>query len=518
MGLLGRLLGGDLMAGTPAPDDDFWYGDPGVATNSGMRIDAEGAKKISAWYRGRDILATSLAMLPLGMNERLPNDQGRDAAPEHPLHDLIHRKPNGWQDSFQWRRQAMFHIIDHGNHYSRIVGGGRGFVDQLWPLDPKRMTVVQLGSMRLAYVYRENDGQQKTYTQDEIFHLRGASDDGIAGKGILQYARESVGLGVALDSYASRLFKQGSLHGGVIKVPGVLNPEASKRMADSFVTSQNNWHMPKVLEQGADYIPNSTLTPENSQFILSRKFTVNDIARWLGLPPHMLGDLERSTNNNIEWQGQEFVTYNLGLWLSLWEFSINDQLVLNPKRFYAEFVRDALVRGDIAVRFEAYQKAVATGFFTRNEVRVKENLKKLPGLDEPLDPANITGKQPGNPPSGDSSQQKKPAPRPAGNRAEAITVAQAQRLLRTEVSFVQKAAVQHADNMDAFAAAITEFYAGSHLGFVQRTLLMTAEEAQTYCAGQASQILNGEWLDALAKWQTDDYAQGLAALALGEAA
>jgi HK97 family phage portal protein len=508
MDLLGSLFTGSFRAGVPGPGDDYWYNPVGVMTAAGVRIDDEGAKKVSAWFRGRDLLATSLAMLPLGMNVRLPGDGGRDAAPDHPLDDVIGRKPNPWQDAFQWRRQAMFHIIDHGNHYSRIVSGARGFVDELRPIYPTRVTPELLDVGRVVYrVKSKNGATTETFTQDEIFHLRGACDDGVEGKGVLEYARDSLGLGLTLESYAAKIFGRGGLRAGVIEVPGTLNEDASKRMAQSFVTAVGNWHLPKVLEQGSTFKPD-TLDPEKAQMILSRQFTVNDIARWLGLPPHMLGDLERSTNNNIEHQGQEFVTYSLGPWLTLFEFSINDQLVTKPQTYYAEFVRDALVRGDIAARWAAYQIAVSTGTFTRNEVRELENKPKLPGLDTPLDPAHLTGKLPA--PAGGGT--KGPA---SSTKAHAIAVESAARLLRKEIAQVERAAVKHAADADAFAIWVTDFYQ-THVALVAETLQMSADDAARYCAGQAAQLLGELGLRAVETWGTTAYASGLAAWALEE--
>lgn len=515
MDLLGYVLAGSgMQAMAPNPAADFWYQPVGSATASGLRVDTEGAQKISAWYRGRDILATSLAMLPLVVYKRLPDDKGREVAPANPVHDILHRKPNPWQDSFQWRRQAMFHIIDHGNAYSRIVPGRRGFVDELWPLHPTLVTPELLPSGRLLYHVRDpKTGQTATSTQDDIFHLRGACDDGIEGKGVLQYARDSLGLGITLENYASKLFSRGALNGGLIQVPGPVDPAAMKLAAESFKTAYNDWHMPKILPQGATWV-NQTMEPDKAQFILSRKFSVNDIARWLGLPPHMLADLERSTNNNIEHQGQEFVTYSLGLWLSLWEFSINDQLMLKPETFYAEFVRDALVRGDIQTRWAAYVAGTNAGILAINEVRTKENLKKIDGGDVPREPANITGRRASDAP---------PSPRgPAraeetSDQALAIVQQSATRLLRKEIAAVQKCAVRHAADLDAYAAAITEFYA-KHVDLVAETLQMSSDQAAAYCSQQAAQAIGEHWIGALELWGTDTYAAGLAGLALEEAA
>lgn len=516
MDYLARILGGDLQASTPGPTDDFWYGPAGASalTVAGVRVDEEGAQKLSAWFRGKDILSTALAMLPLQIFERLPEDRGAKKARSNPLYDVLHRKPNPWQDSFQWRRQGVRHIIDYGNAYNIIKEGPRGFVDELWPVHPTLVEPKLQPSGRVLYrVRQENGGQPRIYTQDEIFHLRGVSEDGVTGVGILKYARQSLGLGMAVESYAAQTFGKGTINGGVIKVPTKLDSDASKRMAASFVTAAGNWALPKVLEQGADWTPND-MSPEDFQMLLSRKFTVTDIARWLGLPPHMLADLEKSSFSNIEHQGQEFVTYSLGPWLSMWEFGINDQLILNVDRFYAQFKRDALVRGALADRWAAYQIAVSTGTFTRNEVRGSEDMPALDGLDEPLDPAHLTGKgaaaenAPADPP------KKKPAPVPEDtSQAHAIVVESAARILRKEVKAMAKLGVQHASDENAFGVAVTEFYS-AHVALLCESLLMSEAQAQRYCAGQAAQVLEHGIAVVEAVWTEPTYAKGLAAWAL----
>ena len=162
MSLLGDFLSGDPLRATWGPVDDRWYMPigAGVMTPAGMRVDQDSAQRISAWYRGRDILATVLAMLPLQVYERLPNDGGSTAAPRNPLYDILHDKPNAWQDSFQWRRQKMYHLIDHGNAYDWIVSGPRGFVDQLQPIDPNLVTPKQITASgptqgRILYAVRD---------------------------------------------------------------------------------------------------------------------------------------------------------------------------------------------------------------------------------------------------------------------------------------------------------------------------------------------------------------------------
>lgn len=295
MDALARILSGGLMASTPGPTDDFWYSNPGSMSAAGVKVNPEQAETFSAFYRGVWLLSSAVAMLPLPVYRRLP-DGGKERATNHPLYELLHDRPNTWQTSFEWRRMMMRHIALRGNGYNLIVDGPRGFADQLIPLHPDLVTPEQLKSRRIIYHVRDQkNGTTTTYTQDEIFHLRGASDDGVTGKSVIAWARDSIGLALATEGYAARLFSQGAMHGGVITHPGTLNDEASKRMARSFkdaTTGPNNWHSPVVLEQGVDWKP-MTMTAEDSQYLLSRKFSVTEMARWLGVPPHKMFDLER---------------------------------------------------------------------------------------------------------------------------------------------------------------------------------------------------------------------------------
>lgn len=515
MDILGRLLsGGSLRAGTPGPTDDYWYQPVGVMTEAGLRVDVEQAKKLSAWYRGRDILATVLAMLPLQLLERLPDEGGSKPAKRNPLFDILHDKPNAWQDSFQWRRQQMYHLIDHGNGVNRIVPGTRGFVDQLHPIHPTLVTARQLETGRIVYDIRNpKTSQTTTATQDEIFHLRGASDDGIWGKGILEYARGSLGTALSTESYAAGIFGKGTMNGGYIKTPGVLNEEAARRMAKSFLTKPGEHHMPKVLEQGSEFTPN-TMTPEDAQMILSRKYTVDDIARWLGVPRLMLENNDPSFGNAEQFT-QNFIDFNMGPWLALWEYAISDQIILVPQKYFAQFTRQALVRGNFKDRIEGLVLAAGGPIITTDEARNVEDMNKLGGKAAELrENQNVTGK-PTSAASADPAPRLKPKADPNA-KAEAIVIESASRLLRKEIKAMQGLAVKHASDQDAFAGAVADFYA-KHIGLVAETLQMTPEDAEQYCAGQASQICAG-WVPAVELWNSTQYAAGLAALALEEPA
>lgn len=401
----------DLMAqifaagGTPAPTDDFWYQPVGTMTDAGVRIDAEQAKKISAWYRGRDILATVLAMLPMQVMERLPNDGGSQPARDYPLYDVLHGEPNGWQDSFAWRRMKMYHLIDHGMAFDFIRSGDRGYVESLEPIYPSRESAppsarwVMAGppflsdSGTLLFKVRDARTSQVTvHVQSEIFYLMGASDDGVVGKGILEYARGSLGTASATESYAATVYSRGSLNSGVIETPGVLQGDAGKRMAQSFITASKDWHLPKVLEQGAKW-NESKLTPEDQQMLLSREFSVDDMARWLGVPRLMLENSDPSYGNAEQFT-QNFVDINMGGWFALWEFACNRQLVVDPARYFVRINRKAIVRANWRDLVDGTVALVNAGIESVDEARANAlDMPKRGGrANELREPQNITGK------------------------------------------------------------------------------------------------------------------------------
>lgn len=508
MGMLARLLTGhDLMASTPGPTDDFWYRDaPGDKTPSGMRVDPESAKKLSAWYRGRDILATVLAMLPLQVFERLPNGGGSELARSNPLYDVVHDKPNVSQDSFQWRRQKMYHLIDHGNAYSRIISGRRGYVDQLEPIAPKLVTPVKQPGGRIIFYVRDPRTNITTpFTQDEIFHLRGASEDGVVGQGILTAARQSIGTALAVESYASLIFGNGTLNGGIIEVPGKLNDEASLRMARSFKTAAGDWAMPKVLEAGSKWTQ-SDMSPEDFQMLLSRKFSVDDMARWLGIPRQMLENNDPSFGNAEQFD-RNFMSYSMGPWLSLWEFGINDQLVIS-NRFFVEFNRHAIVRSDIATQATADVQYVNAGIRSVDEVRAQHNWNARGGsADDLREPQNITGKPTAAP------TQDPPAPNRRTDQASAIATASAARIIRKETSAVQALAKRFASDSQQFASGVSAFYI-DHVTLVMQSLNVPREFAGAYCSRHAQQASGADWVAQVTRWNTTTYAAELASQAL----
>jgi HK97 family phage portal protein len=502
-----------LFADADPGRESSWDG-PGFSrsfSSAGMRVSPESALTVSAVFAAVRLLSDVVASLPLIVYRTLSDDGGKERARNHPLYDVLHSTPNTFQDSFTWRRIMMKHILLRGAGYNFIVPGARGFADQLVPIDPDRVVkTTQIESGRLVFSIKEPgaSGRTRLYTQDEVFRICGWTEDGINCQSVLSgYARESVGLAIAQERYAATLFGQGAMHGGALSVPGVLNDEAADRMARSFqkaTSGSNNWHRPVVLEQGATW-KETTMTAEDSQFILSRRFSVTEIARWFGVPPHMIGDLERSTNNNIEQQSLEFVIYNLTPWLSSWEHAVKHNLILERERdsYFAEFNIDGLLRGDSESRANFFTKMFAVGAYSTNDIRRIDSKNAIEGGDQRFIPANMspliaveqvqpltdieTSVDTDTDESDDESDDNAIA---AIHRANDIVIASAERVLRKETSAASRAAVKYAANADGFAKWATEFYE-SHVTLVTGSMCMNERKAQIYCECHRDDLIAG---------------------------
>lgn len=383
MSIVRRLLAGPARADTSrGPADDYWYTPLGLATAAGVRVTADTALKLSAVWRCTQILCGAVAMLPLNVYQRR-SDGGKDKSTSHPLWDVLHRQPNRWQTSHEWRALMQHHLLMRGNGYNRIVPGPRGAVDQLVPLHPDAVTPEQQDNGDIKYRVRMGDGSTQTLFPDEVFHLRGLSDNGVVGMGVLDSARETLGIGLAQEQFAARFFSQSAKPGVVLKHPGQLTDQALAHLKESWMAAQGgigNAHKPAILEEGLDLKELSVgLTAEQAQLIESREFTISDIARWFGIPPHMIGETTKETSwgTGIESMSIGFVIYTLLPWLSAWEQRIEHHLILAPNLYFVEFVVDGLLRGDAKSRAEAFQVMRQNGVISANEWRAMENLNPI---------------------------------------------------------------------------------------------------------------------------------------------
>ena len=368
----------------------------------GGGVSEEGAMRLASVYACVRVLAETVATLPLVVYERL--ERGKERALDHPLYKLLHDQPNPVMTAFEWREALMGHLALWGNAYCEIEMDGAGRPLALWPLRPDGMEDIRRGSQGLTYVYRLPDGKQVVLPGEKVFHVRGLSPDGIRGYSpIADFARRLVKMGLAVEAFGDSYFSNGARPGGVLQHPGKLSDEAYDNLRESWAGRHeglSNAHRVAILEEGMTFQAVGT-PPEEAQFLESMKMNRAQIASIFRVPPHMIGDLERATFSNIEQQSIEFKTYTMEPWLVRWQQAINTRLMVEGERetYFAEFVTDALLRGDTASRYAAHAIARQNGWMSANDIREIENMNPIEGGDVyliPLNmvPADAAGEQP----------------------------------------------------------------------------------------------------------------------------
>ena len=338
------------------------------------------------------LIANTIASLPLVLYRRTSEDERERATADH-LYKVLRRKPNVSQKAFGFKQMMTMHLLMRGNAYARIVPGPHGAVEQLVPLHPDRVTPKPLDSGRIAYEYRPPKGQREILVQDEVFHLLIYSSDGVVGRSPIDYQRETIGGALATQHYGNSYFGNYAQSGLVIKHPGDLPDDAAKNIQQSFDKRLKNGKQfsTVVLDEGME-LQNVGLTHEQAQFLETKRYNAIDIARIFLVPPTMIGEGEKGgTQASNEVQGQRFLSYTLLPLLCLWEETVSGDLVVDGDVFFAEFVTEELLRGDLLTRFRAYAIARQWGWMNPNGIlrKEKEPRRTDPGGDAYLDPANM---------------------------------------------------------------------------------------------------------------------------------
>lgn len=391
MGLLRRALERRSQLANPPEWLLRMFG--GIPTAAGVNLTTRDAVSWTPVGAAIRLLAQSVASLPLLLYERL-EPRGRRLRRDHPLFEVLHDAPNEEQSAFDFREMMQTQVLFWGNAYAQILYRQNGSVSELWPLNPDRVQRRRVGGKLWYYITMPPEiGGPRTLRADEVFHLRGWSD-GVMGLALPELHRETIGLGIATEQFASRFFGDGITPAGVIEFPGALTSETSKEKLRESIQKVHGGlgkqHRVMLLEEGMKW-QQVTMEPEKAQFLGLRKFQVSEASRIFGVPPHMLGDLERATFSNIEHMGLEFLIYSLRFWLVRWEQRLRLSLIGKNeyKRVYPEFLVDALLRGDTKSRYEAYAIARQWGWLSANDIREKENLNPIDGGDDYLVPLNM---------------------------------------------------------------------------------------------------------------------------------
>ncbi len=355
-------------------------------TTSGKSVNERTAMQTTAVYACVRILGEAVAGLPLHVYQ-YRSDGGKERITNHPLYYLLHDEPNPEMTSFVFRETLMSHLLLWGNAYAQIIRDGRGRVLSLYPLLPSKMDVSRAKNGELIYTYYRDSGESKLspdygvvmLRRDEVLHIPGLGFDGLVGYSPIAMAKNAIGMALATEEYGATFFANGANPGGVLEHPGVIkDPQKVKESWNAAYQGNGKQHRVAVLEEGMKY-QSIGIPPEQAQFLETRKFQINEIARIFRVPPHMLADLDKSSFSNIEQQSLEFVKYTLDPWVVRWEQSLQQSLILPSEKssVFVKFNLDGLLRGDYQSRMTGYATGRQNGWLSANDIRELENMNRI---------------------------------------------------------------------------------------------------------------------------------------------
>lgn len=535
-------------ARNPGPLDDFWYRPATQPTASGVSVGDSTAMTISTWWACVRVLTDTVGCLPLHVYRRQPNDR-KTRDQNHEWYPVLHGTPNEWQTPIVFKSMMVGHLLLRGNFYARIdppLPQAEKPYPSLVPLNPDRMGALKQDRYGfVSYPYTYSDGRQQTFTQDQILHVKLLTTDGLVGLSPLAYARESIGLATAQAGYASSIFSGGGFIKYYLKTSKRLGAEGRKNFRDGWrdLHGDPRHFEPPILEDDMD-IHTLGMNNEDAQFLESRKFSAYELCQFLGVPPHMVFLMDRATWANTEQMGIEFLTIHLNPYLVRIEQEL--QPILGETHF-AEFLRDAIVRGDINSRYQAYNTGLQAGFLTRNEVRARENLDPVPGGDELLTPLNMgpVGQRPQQQrppvepddtddddtvdepqasaqfvtlqaadvlPIVETTTESDPAPQAVTFDVEPLIADAAARIVHTELSALRRQIKRdwHAEQPAAFFRWSVEWFE-KHREYVTKATAplyaatcsesQPAAFAESYCSASVQEFASGDPSEILTRWE-----------------
>ncbi len=364
-------------------DEAFWAAWSGGGSSAGKSVNQRTVLQLSAAMACVRLLAQVIATLPVGFFERMP-DGTRASANKHPLYEILHNQPNADMTAVQFWEVVMVSLLLWGNSYAeKTVSAGR--LVNLEFLQPQRMAVRRIATGELEYRYSGTDGRQRVIPEERMWHIRGFSTDGSMGISSIQAGAHVFGAAMAADEASSKVFANGMSVGGVLTTDQILSEKNRatfrENMQAEFAGAMNAGKT-MLLEAGMKYqqVP---MNPEDAQLLATRAFNVEEICRWFGVPPFMVGHAEKSTSwgTGIEQQMIGFLTFSLAPWLRRIEQSIRKDLMAPSERvkYFAEFAVEGLLRADSAARASFYSTMVQNGIYSRDDCRERENLPRKGG-------------------------------------------------------------------------------------------------------------------------------------------
>jgi HK97 family phage portal protein len=540
MSLIGRVQASTFRQAARAdrfgPTSDFWYRPIGGSSSAGVHVTDGAARTIAAFWQGARLISQGIGGLPCHLYERLGEDRRRRVSGSTTVGSLAYRlrwQPNTTQTAFSfWGLVAMCAQARGMFVAERVPGPYTGYADDLIPIHPDCVTRRRLPNGTIRYDVRRPQGPTRQLMPSDVFVVDGQTEwDGVTPMSLIHYAAQSLGTTIAADRYAGRFFKSGTANALAVLSKDELGPEGIANLHASvtrYISGLENAFGVLPLEGDID-IKTIGVSPHDAQLILARQFGVEDVARWLNIPLHMLRFSNAGTGSyaSLEVFSAEFVTYTLRPIAIAIEQAIQRDLLVEPigsreddprrDRYFAEFNMDALMRGDLTSRYNAYRTGIMSGFLRRNEARVKENLDPADGLDEFLRPMNMADGNAAVEPSRALSASADGGPSYERYRASVLAAEAAGRIVRRERAAVEKLAKQHASDPDGWEQGLRAFYA-DHAGYIVEALRIPHEAAREYCGLQGCALLKAgvSALETLDFRATEDLA--LLALSGGPAA
>ncbi|ART49198.1 phage portal protein [Acidovorax carolinensis] len=352
---------------------------------SATSVTPDSAQSVGACYAAVALIAEAIGSLPLRLYRQDGDD--RKAATEHPLHTVLHRAPNESQSATEFWEWMVSSMLLTGNAYAKVTRGYDGQARALDPMVTDRVTIMRKGETIGGYEYTDRDGKRERLLPAEVFHLRHrAGNDPLVGVSPISAARAVIQLAQAEAQHGQSTFDNGTKASGILSMPGRLKPEQRQAIAASWASQYaggaNAGKVP-IMEEGSTFTPIS-LSLADSEWVASRRFSVEEVARIFKVPPVLIGDLSHSTYSNSVAMDMFFAKHTLGRHLSAIEGAINRQL-LTPqaaRTMYAEFSLEGLLRGASTERAAFYSSAINDGWMLRSEARKLENLKAIDGIDD----------------------------------------------------------------------------------------------------------------------------------------
>lgn len=476
MGDLARMRAATTVYFTPSTYDTAYPLPWGTAST--VDISPDTALTIATVYACVRAISEDIGSVPLQIYER--DGEGKRLADNHPLYELLHDQPNDYQTAMEFREMMTAFAMLRRRGIAELITGPRGFVDQIKPLHPD-LVRSEVAEGRLRYVYQDPIlNRQRTLLSDEVLVLRGPF-----GRSVADFARETFALSITMRGAAGRTYARGIRSQGALQHPKELSDKARRNLRaalDKYAAGGENEGRPLLLEEGMTWT-SVQMNMKDAEFVAMYGATEAAAVKFFRVPPHKVGDLSRSTDNNIEQQAIEYVTDTIRPWAERWEGVIRRDLIIARQRFFAEHNLEGLLRGDIRTRYAAYAVGRQWGWLSTNDIRRKENLNPIEGGDDDyLVPLNMT--------THEGLFQFAPPARQAAIAGQLRVMMRdaAGRAIRKEQATIAKLAEKTGGSGPEWEQGVREFYA-EHARFLVSLHVLDDERADRYCSERLTAAL-----------------------------